>query len=142
MPTTLTLTIAQVYDATLTLTAIINRKAPMPAKGKYRCQRLHSKLLPEWTIINAHRDEMIAEYNYFGPEVKDPEGNVISAPSTQASVPPDKAEEFRAAWEKYAKDTIEVVAEPIPLSQLDLGDSTNGSIEAHEFASLGDLIAE
>ena len=129
MPT-LTLTLKQVHEATLTLIGIINRKAPMPQKGKYRIERMYAKLKPEYDPIEARRLEMRTGYL---------DGNSMDA---EPQIPPEKVPDFLKAWEDFAKDTIEITVEPIPLDQLCLDASTNGSIEAFEFASLGDLVAE
>jgi hypothetical protein len=57
-------------------------------------------------------------------------------------VPPDKAAEFAEAWKEIGDEEIEVDVQPISLACLDLGDSADGSILAHELVTLGDLVKE
>lgn len=135
------LKVQQVFDATLVLARIINEGRPMPQKGKYRMARMHAKLLPEWTPINAQRDALITAYDHH-PVVKDAAGNDTGVLSDQFAVPADKAEEFNAAWKAICDEEIEVEVEPIPLAQLDLGDSIDGAITANELVTLGDLVRE
>lgn len=135
------LTAQQVFDAAPVLAAIINEKRPMPQKGKYRVARLHAKLLPEYNVIATQRDALITAYDYRAPDVVD--GVIIlDKPSATFSVPLDKVGEFNEAWKAIAETTITVEVEPIPLEHLTLADDTNGSIEAHELATLGDLVTE
>ena len=130
-----------VFDATLVLSQIIRENRPMPQKGSYRLARLHAKLLPEFNVITAKRDEMITAYGYHAPIP----GHLVDGERQRAeafSVPPDKADEFSAAWAEFAKEEIEVEAEPIPLAQIDLGDTHAGAISASELVTLGELVAE
>ena len=141
------LTVQKALDATITLTNIINRSAPMPLVGKFRLARMHAKLLPEFTLANAKRDEMITAYGYHPMEqVKAPTPDEPDAielrTSDKFAVPPDKGAEFAAAWKEIGDQEIDVDVTPIPLAQLNLGDEANGSIEAHELIVLGDLVAE
>jgi len=53
------LTVAHLYAAQITLTAIINRKAPMSQKGKYRIARMHRKLMPDFQVANEQRELFI-----------------------------------------------------------------------------------
>jgi len=129
-----------VYAAALIVAQIIRENRPMPQKGKYRLARLHAKLLPEFNVLNERRDEMIKAYDHFA-EIKDKDGAVM-AKAEQNSVPEDKMAEFTAAWEEIANQEIEVEVEPIPLSQLDLGDNVDGSITGAELAGLGDLVTD
>lgn len=139
------LTVQQVMDATLLVSLIIREQRPMPQKGKYRLARMHAKLYPEFKLINERRDAMIKAYDYHQKvEVEDPDNagqkKVVDGPEWQ--VPPDKNDEFNAAWAEIAKEEIEVAVEPIPLAYLVISDSQNGAIEANELITLGDLIAE
>lgn len=140
------LTVQHAMDATLTLAAIICEERQMPQKGKYRVARMHAKLLPEFKTINERRDEMIKAYDYHvkvpGPmTAADPLGQeMVDGPEWQ--VPPDKNDEFNAAWKAIADDTIELEIQPIPLAYLDLGAGVDGSITANELIILGDLVSE
>ena len=51
-------------DMTLLISQIIREGRQMPQKGKYRLARMHSKLMVEFTTINAQRDEMIPEVQH------------------------------------------------------------------------------
>lgn len=128
----------QVYDATLTVSRIINDNRPMPQKGKYRLARLHQKLLPEFTTLNERRDAMITAYDHHA--------TIGDFPTTRElpefSVPPDKLPEFTAAWKEIGDQEIEVDVEPVPLAYLELSESADGSIQAHELVTLGDLVRE
>ena len=141
------LTVQKVLDTTLTLTNIINRAPAMPIKGKYRLARMHAKLLPEFNLANAKRDELITAYGFHpmeqvpAPTETEPLGIEVRT-SDKFAVPPDKLAEFAAAWKEIAEEEIEVDVQPIPLAQLDLGDDKNGSLEAHEIIVLGDLVTE
>lgn len=135
-----------VWEATQMVAQIIRAGRPMPQKGKYRLARMHAKLMPEFTIINDQRDALIRSYEFHakvnGPSTReDPLGqDIIDSP--EFTVPANKLEEFSAAWAKIAEEEIEVDVQPIPLAQLDLGDDTNGSVEASELAVLGTLVEE
>ena len=141
------LTVQKALDTTLTLTNIINRAPAMPIKGKYRLARMHAKLLPEFNLANAKRDELITAYGFHpmeqvpAPTAEEPDA-IELRPSDKFAVPPDKLTEFAAAWKEIAEEEIEVDVQPIPLAQLDLGDNKNGSLEAHEIIVLGDLVTE
>lgn len=139
------LKVQQVMDAALVLTKIINSQRALPQKGKYRIARLHSRLMPEYTVIDARRDEMIKAYN--NPQMKTvtlPEtGATVEVPvDGQWQVPADKMPEFTAAWKAIGDEEIDVDVQPIPLSCLSLGDSEEGAIEAHELITLGELVSD
>lgn len=136
------LKVQQVFDATLLISQIIREARPMPQKGKYRLARMHAKLLPEFDTINAQRDEMIKAYGYHPLVQTGVEDADVMAESPNFAVPNDKLAEFNEAWRKVADEDIEVDMQPVPLAQLDLGPGTNGVIEAHELAILGDLVEE
>ncbi len=136
------LTVQKVMDATLTISAIIREARPMPQKGKYRLARMHAKLLPEFTIINEKRDELIKAYDYH-PMVEGPGGPLdTQVKSENFAVPTDKMEEFGKARKEIADEEIELDVEPMPLAQLDLGDNADGSIEASELIVLGELVRD
>lgn len=138
------LKVQSVMDATLILTRIINEQRAMPQKGKYRVARLHAKLLPEFKVIDARRDEMIKAYGT--PQTKTvanlETGDVTITPGDGWQVPADKMPEFTAAWKQIGDEEIDVDVQPIPLAQLSLGDDTDGSIEANELLTLGDLVSD
>lgn len=154
------LKIQHLMDATLVISQIIREERPLPQKGKYRLARMHPKLNAEFLIINAQRDEAIKKYDYhiqvpnpkYNPEIPLAEtlkNNVTelqpkTIPSEQFYVPPDKLEEFEKFWLEIAEQDITVEVEPIPLSQLCFSETSdmNGSISAHEFIVLGDLVTE
>ena len=129
------MTVQQVIDRTLVIAAIIREQRPMPQKGKYRLARMHAKLLPEFNTATAKRDELIRAYDN---KQLDADGK----PTGEHVVPDGKMPEFNAAWGPIAADVIEVDVEPVPLGYLDLGDKADGSIQAAEIITLGDLIAE
>jgi hypothetical protein len=122
------LTAQQIFEATPVLASIINERRPMPLKGAYRLARMHAKLYAEFLPIEAKRDEIITAYRHRAAE---------DAPM---SVPTEKLADFRVKWAEIAGETVDVDIEPIPLSLLDLGDETAGSISALELISLGDLV--
>jgi hypothetical protein len=144
------------------MSQIIREDRPLPQKGKYRLARMHPKLNAEFLIINAKRDDLIKAYNHHGmipnpaaAQINDEmreaivtSGHLDKLPpkmieNPEWSVPDDKIEEFQTAWKEIADEVIEVAVEPIPLDQLCFpGDLAEGSITAHEFIVLGDLIAE
>jgi len=141
------MSVQQVLDSTVTLTNIINRAPAMPIKGKYRLARMHAKLLPEFNLANAKRDEMIMAYDFHPMETvsaatKDEPMAIEVRTSDKFAVPPDKVAEFASAWAEIGSEEIDVDVTPIPLAQLDMGDDANGAIEAHELIVLGDLVAE
>lgn len=134
-----------VYEATLTVAQIIRDQRPMPQKGKYRLARLHAKLLPEFTALDARREEMIKAYDHHpmvpvGPSEGDPQGERLGV-SPEFSVPLDKLDDFHKAWGEITSEEIEVDVEPVPLDQLCL-DGVDGSIHANELIALGDLVKE
>lgn len=158
---TMKLKVQHLMDATMVISTIIREDRSLPQKGKYRLARMHPKLNKEFLIINAQRDEMIKAYN-FHAMVQNPasvmpdemrtaiaeSGNIAKLPSKmiespEFSVPEDKVAEFMAAWQEIADQEIEIEIEPIPLDQLCFpGDLADGSITAHEFIVLGDLVIE
>lgn len=139
------LKLQHLMDSTLVLTNIINERRPMPQKGKYLVARLHAKLLPEFKLIDARRDEMIKAYDQ--PQMKaetDAEtGNVTLTPvDGQWQVPADKMPEFTAAWKAAGQEEIDVDVQPIPLSSMSLPNGSDGAIEASELITLGDLVSD
>ena len=139
------LKVQHVMDATLVISQIIRDRRQMPQKAKFRLARMHAKLLPEFTRINDQRDTMIKAYDHETKvKIKDAETGVESEVSTNPpsySVPLDKMDEFTAAWREIGDDESEVDVEPIPLTYLDMG-AADGSIEAAEFITLGDLVTD
>lgn len=123
------LTVQQVRDATLTVSQIIREARSMPQRGKFRLARLHMKLLPEFTTIEAQRDALIKEH-----------GDPVDGDTSKWMVSPERMDEFNAAWKTVADEEIEVDVTPIPIDDLDGGG--NGAIEAHELVMLGELIGE
>lgn len=123
------MTVGQIFDRTLTLTAIINEKRPMPQRGKFLLARLHAKLLPEFNIAAVERDKLIEEYGHREPD------------TDQMSVPVEKMPEFAEKWKVIADMVVDVDVKPIALADLELV-GTNGGIEAHEMVTLGELISE
>lgn len=136
------LKVQHIMDSMLVVTNIINRQAPMPQRGKYLLARLHTKLLPEYKVIDARRDEMIKVYN--NPQTKTEtlaNGDVLITPvEGEWQVPPDKMPEFLAAWKLIGDEEIEVDIQPLPLTALCMSNGTEGLIEASEFITLGDLV--
>ena len=122
------LTAQQVFDATNVLSQVIRENRPMPLKGAYRLQRLHAKLLPEFTPIEARRNAIIIEL-------------AKGCQSAVPTVPDDKMDEFRAQWGEIAEEEIELDVEPIPLDLLDTR-TVPGSLTAQELMALGDLVTE
>ncbi len=121
------LTVQQLWEATLTVSAIIRERRPMPQRGKYRLARMHAQLMPEFTIASERRDALIKDYHLWNGEAW--------------AVPDNMNEHFAVAWKEIASIEVEVEVEAIPLVDLDLP-GQNGPIEAHELAALGALIAE
>lgn len=138
------LTLQNVYGATIVLAAIISEQRAMPQRGKYLIARLHAKLLPEFNLIDARRDELIKAYNT--PKTKtetNPEtGDVTVTPVDGWQVPADKMSEFAAAWKALGDEEIEVDVQPIPLLTLSLPNGSDGAIEANELITLGDLVSD
>lgn len=130
-----------VFTATLVLAQIIREGRPMPQKGKYRIARMHAKLLQEFNVLNAQRDELIKAYDHH-ELVPDPLDAEKRVPSPDFSVPADKMPEFLEAWGKIASEDLEVDVQPIPLGQLDLGDGKDGCIHAAELIDLDDLVCD
>lgn len=134
------LKVEDVFNGCLVLSQIIRERRPMPQKGAYRVARVHAKLKPEFDTIAVQRDALINAYDYKA-KPKDPAtGRVIEDAPEQPTVPDDKMPEFLENWKKIAEEEIEVDVEPIPLAQLDLGDSVAASINASELITLGELV--
>lgn len=129
------LTVQQVFDAVPLLALIIRERRPMSQIGKYKVMRLHAKLLPEFNVIAAQRDELIKAYDWHPPKTE-LEPQIVE---DIFAVPPDKVEDFLSKWGKLAAAEIEVDVEAVPIGNFDIGG--NGSIEANELAILGDLIS-
>lgn len=137
------LTLQNVYGSTIVLASIISEQRTMPQRGKYLIARLHAKLLPEFKLIDARRDELIKAYNT--PQMRT-ETNAETGEKTQVpvdgewQVPADKMPEFVAAWTLVGNEEIDIDVSPIPLLSLSLPDGSDGAIEASELATLGDLV--
>lgn len=140
------MTIEQLMTRMAIVTTLINENRPMPLKGRYRLTRLHAKMLPEYNVVDAQRSEMIRAFDYHEPTMgKDESGEMVEVGHAEAfSVPPDKMKgEWAKQWAEFASEEIEIEGiQPIPLSQIDLGENVNASISATEIWQLGDLIAE
>ena len=140
------LTVGKVMDATIVLTTIINEKRSMPQKGKFLLARLHARLLPEYNLGNAQRDAMIKSYDTLATEdvIDGATGEVRQVPKMDAKwiVPLEKLEEFNTAWKTIADEEIDIDVEPVSIRQLDMCDGSNGSIEAHELITLGELVTD
>lgn len=138
------LKVQQVMDAVLVLAQIINEQRAMPQLGKYRLARMHARLLPEFKVMDAKRDEMIKAYGNPQTKVENlANGEVLITPiEGQWQVPPEHMPEFIAAWKEIGDAEIEVDVLPIPLSALTLPAGGDGAIEASELITLGELISE
>ena len=122
------LTAQQIFTATQVLAAIINEKRVLPSKGVYRVMRMHSKLFPEFEVLNKQRTDKILAYAYKNE-------------TDQDAVPDDKMEEFIAWWTDIASIESEVNIEPIAIDQLCI-DGQPGSISFAEFSALGELVRD
>lgn len=123
---------AQLLDAYITLTAIINEKRRLPQKGAYRIARMHSKLSSEAMLVDGQRNELIRKH---GSEIfGGPDGLQLTGYKVKESA----EEEYRKEWMTIAEEDIELDVEPIPLEQL----GTEGTILPNEFHHLGPLVAE
>ena len=136
------LTVDRVFKLAPKITAILNERRMLPLKGTYRLTRLHAKLLPEYQIIAARRDEVILSYGYKGRPGGLPDAMDADVQPLVDMVPPDKEDEFRAFWTAFGAETIEVDVEPIPFSQLDLGPNVPAQLSGMELELLGDLIVD
>lgn len=114
----------QLRDATLTVSQIIRESRSMPQIGKFRLARLHAKLIPEFTVIEIQRDNLIKEH-----------GALVEGETDKWQVPDANMADFNAAWKVIADHEIEVDVIPIPIGDLD-------SIEAGELVMLGELVSE
>lgn len=139
------LKVQHVMDSMLVVTNIINRQCAMPQRGKYLLARLHTKLSPEFKLIDARRDEMIKAYN--NPQFRETsdEERAGGAPALvevpgEWQVPADKMPEFLAAWKLVGDEEIEVDIQPMPLAALSMPDGSDGMIEASELITLGELV--
>ena len=136
------LTVLHVFNAAPILAQIIAEKRPLPLKGSYRLARMHGKLMPEFQTIAQKRDAMIIAYNYKAhPDGRQAEGDE-NPDVLVPTVPPAKIEEFQAKWADLVAEEIEVDVQPVPLSQLDLGDDVAGAITALELMGLGELVLD
>lgn len=139
------LTAQNVYGATIVLASIISSQRPMPQRGKYLIARMHSKLLPEYNILNGRRDELIKAYNT--PQTKTVTDEATGATAEvpvegEWQVPKDKMPEFVAAWELLGNEEIDVDVQPLPLMSLSLPNGSDGAIEASELITLGSLVSD
>jgi hypothetical protein len=140
------LTAQNVYGSTIVLATIMRETRAMPQRGKYLVARMHAKLLPEFNVLNARRDEMIKAYNTpqtrFEKTIEDPLGGREVPIEGEWKVPADKMSEFSAAWKALGDEELDIDVQPIPLAALSLPDGADGSVEAHELATLGDLVSD
>ena len=127
------LKIRQVFDAIQVLDAVIRERRPMPQLGKYRLARMHRKLLPDFQVANAQREELITKYG------------VPRAEDGVLQVPNERMPDFNAEWDPIADHEVELDIEPVRLADMALGkpdDPANGALEASELLVLGDLVTE
>ncbi|MBU6430461.1 MAG: hypothetical protein KGR26_15700, partial [Cyanobacteria bacterium REEB65] len=122
-------------------------------RGKYLLARMHTKLMPEFKVIDARHDEMVKSYGNPQTEeivaAEDDAANNVKAGDKiirpvdgQWQVPPDKMDEFTKAWDAICDEDIDVDVQPIPLLALCMPNGTEGLIEAGEFIILGDLVTD
>lgn len=135
------LTLKRIMDATPVVANIINEKRAMPQRGKFRLARLHAKLYPEFVTGETQRLDMVKAYGYRVMLPPEHEGGE-PVPADHFSVPPDKGEEFRAAWADLCTAEIDVDIEPVSVAEFDLGPSADGAIHAGELIALGELVTE
>lgn len=139
------LTAGKVFAVFPVLTAIINEKRVLPMKGAYRVARMAAKLQAEYQIVAEKRDAIILAYDHkaFPAGITDEvAARVKPAPEKVPTVPPDKVEDFAAKVGELFETEIEVEVQPIPLSQLDLGDGQPSQITAAELVALGELVVD
>lgn len=135
------LTVQQVVDAFLALAMIVAAGRPMPQKGKYRVARMHAKLRGEFEIASKARDELISSYG-FKKKVSEPGPDGKAVTRKVDAVPDNKADEFAARWKEIADQEIDVEVEPIPLSQIDMGDQVDGALSVQQLIALGPLVVD
>jgi hypothetical protein len=157
------LKVQHLMDATMVLKTIINEDRAMPQKGKYRIARMHDKLGKEFEIINKQHFDMIKAYgqhamipNPAAAHITDDMREAMIASGHLDKVPPkmiedtnnyqvpaEHLEEYTKQWNEIVNQEIEVDVQPLPLNQIAFpGDLEDGSISAHEFIILGDLVVE
>lgn len=137
----------QVWDAMMAVIEITNRQAKMTQKGKYRLARLHSKLSPEFDVLNVQRNTLIESYKTH-EKIPNPAWDRADElvgeawiDSPRFVVPLDKLQEFNDNWKKQiADEEIDLDFSPIPIELLSLGDDTDGSIQVAEIIALGELV--
>lgn len=138
------LKVQQVMDSMLVVTNIINRQCSMPQRGKYLLARMHTKLLPEFKVMDARRDELIQAYNT--PQTRTETGDdghpIQVSVEGLWQVPPEKMPEFTAAWKEIGDEEIDVDIQPLPLRAISMPDGSDGMIEASELITLGDLVVD
>ncbi len=139
------MTVQQMMDATLTISQIIRDlngvprpdgslvRRQVPGKGRYRLLRLHTKLLPEFNTAQEQRDALITAYDT-KEKIEQEDGSEVE--SDRFVVPPDKLDEFNAAWKKIADEEIEIDAEAIPTDQLFMGNDVDGCMTPAELDAL------
>lgn len=136
------LTAQQVFDVTPVLATLIRESRSMPFKGRYWVGRWHKKLLPEFEVISARREELIRLHGTPLQEMKaDPEtgeSRLFDTDRFEVKVGTPGHDAFRAAWKEIADTVIHVddKLNPIPLDLLE------GDITALELATIGDIIAD
>lgn len=141
------LTGQKIFDATQTLSKIIQENRPLPGKGAYRVVKMHKALFVEFGTINDQRTAKIATYEHKawvdgnGKIVSAEEAVTMTSVTEQNAVPDDKMAEFVAWWKDLASVETDVNIEPIPLSQL-CADGAASSISLAEFSVLDDLVKE
>lgn len=132
------LKVQHLMDATLIVSQIIREQREMPQLGKYRLARLHAKLLPEFTLIDARRDEIIRAYDTKQIVIN---FDLSETETDRYEVPADKMDEFTTAWLVIGAEEIDIDIQPIPIACLSI-DGSDGAIEAGELITLGELITE
>ena len=157
------LKVQHLMDATIVLKSIINQDRTMPQKGKYRVARMHDKLDKEFQIINKQHFDMIKVYGqhamketpaaaHISDEMRESmvaAGHLDKCPPKMIEdpdnyqVPAEHLEDYTKQWNEIVNQEIEVDIQPLPLDQLcPRDDLADGSITAHEFIVLGDLVVE
>lgn len=125
--------VAKLFDAFVTLVAVINEKRPLPQVAQYRLARMYEALRPEVAKLEEQRIALVRE---FGEDEIGDDGNATGDKKVTEHSP--RWSEFVAAWEPITREEIEVVVEPVALSAL----GSEGHILATELLALGSLVKD
>ena len=130
------LTAGQIYDATVTLTRMMNRSVAVPQMAKFKLARMHDALNKVYSVIEEQR---IMAVQHHGEEIFADEAKTISKGWSVGEEGTPRFKAYMEAWDAIRAQNHDVNITPITLQSL--GEMENGP-EAADYKFLGPLVID